>query len=220
MIIDDLLILRSTCLEVRWRLRKVKSSKSQQTFRNILPLRETHPCFSTRNRRDGQRFLGNFVVILALVAGALYFVFFCLFITLFGFGRTLNLVARNFKRRHGHAVWLTRVLHQRDGRAPHYINVVGACGGRAPMFFVAITAMAWWTVQSAECIGKYPELHRRLININFNHVLFFPHFIRCNSGCISDDSGLHFWWFRVHFWWFRPEIHNRFSYDSHNRVSW
>jgi len=60
--------------------------------------------------------------------------FFCLFITLFGFGRTLNLVARNFKRRHGHAVRLTRVLHQRDGRAPHYINVVGACGGRAPMF--------------------------------------------------------------------------------------
>ena len=75
MIIDDLLILRSTCLEVRWRLRKVKSSKSQQTFRNILPLRETHPCFSTRNRCDGQRFLGNFVVILALVAGAMYFVF-------------------------------------------------------------------------------------------------------------------------------------------------
>jgi hypothetical protein len=24
----------------------------------------------------------------------------------------------------------------------------------------------------------------------------------------------------VHFWWFRPEIHNRFSYDSHNRISW
>ena len=50
----------------------------------------------------------------------------------------------------------------------------------------------------AECLGKYPELHRRLININFNHVLFFPRFI----WCISDDSSLGMilaWEFRVHF---------------------
>jgi hypothetical protein len=43
--------------------------------------------------------------------------FFCLFITLFGFGRTLNLVARNFKRRH----------EQRGGRRCNGMdNVVAA----------------------------------------------------------------------------------------------
>ena len=125
MIIDDLLILRSTCLEVRWRLRKVKSSKSQQTFRNILPLRETHPCFSTRNRCDGQRFLGNFVVILALVAGALYFVFLLVYNLVWFWQNTqprrTQLQATAWTCRLANTCitstwWARATLHQRGGR--------------------------------------------------------------------------------------------------------